>query len=47
MPKKVSQSQNEISEQDYLNMFDNTQNGGIEQQCWAKANIDKFHKSVL
>jgi hypothetical protein len=27
-------------------MFDSTQNGGIEKQCWAKANINKFHKSV-
>ena len=27
-------------------MFDITQNGGIEQQCWAKANINKFYKSV-
>ena len=27
-------------------MFDSTQNGGIEEQCWAKANINKFHKSV-
>ena len=30
-------------------MFDSTQNGGIEKQikqCWAKANISKFHKSV-
>ena len=46
MPKRVSQCQNEISQQDYLNMFDITQNGGIEQQCWAKANINKFYKSV-
>ena len=27
-------------------MFDITSNGGIEKQCWAKANINKFHKSV-
>ena len=27
-------------------MFDTTQNGGIEEQCWAKANINKFHNSV-
>ncbi len=46
MPKRVSECQNEISQQDYLNMFDITQNGGIEQQCWAKANINKFNKSV-
>jgi hypothetical protein len=46
MPKRVSQCQKEISQQDYLNMFDITKNGGIEQQCWAKANINKFYKSV-
>jgi hypothetical protein len=27
-------------------MFDNTDNGGIEERCWAKANINKFNKSV-
>ena len=27
-------------------MFDNTNNGVIEEQCWAKTNINKFHKSV-
>jgi flagellar biosynthesis GTPase FlhF len=44
--KKVSQPQHEIlNQQDYLNMFD-TNNGGIEEQCWAKANINKFNKSV-
>ena len=25
-------------------MFDSTNNGGIEEQCWAKANISKFHR---
>ena len=35
-----------VSQQDYLNMFDNTNIGGIEEQCWAKANINKFDKSV-
>ena len=44
--QRVSQTQSEISQQDYLNMFDSAQNGGIEEQCWAKANINKFHKSV-
>ena len=45
--KKVSQPQHEILiQQDYLNMFDKTNNGGIEEQCWAKANINKFNKSV-
>ncbi|CAB3994683.1 ATP-dependent DNA helicase PIF1, partial [Paramuricea clavata] len=44
--RKVSQPQHEINQLDYLNMFDNTNNGGIEEQCWAKANINKFNKSV-
>jgi hypothetical protein len=44
--RKVSQPQHEINQQDYLNMFDNTNNGDIEEQCWAKANINKFNKSV-
>jgi hypothetical protein len=45
---KVSQPQHEILNQlDYLNiMFDKSKNGGIEEQCWAKANINKFNKSV-
>ena len=30
----------------YLSMFDNTSNGGIEEQCLAKANISKFHNSL-
>ena len=44
--RRASQPDNEISQQDYLNLFDITQNGSIEKQCWAKANINKFHKSV-
>jgi hypothetical protein len=44
--RKLSQPQHEINQQDYLNMFDNTNNGVIEEQCWAKANINKFNKSV-
>ena len=44
--KRVLQPQQEINQQDYLNMFDKINNGGIEEQCWAKANIIKFHKSV-
>ena len=43
-PKRVSQ--HKISQQEYLNTFDIAENGGIEQQSWAKANINKFHKSV-
>ncbi|CAB4011401.1 ATP-dependent DNA helicase PIF1 [Paramuricea clavata] len=35
---RVSQPQHEISQQDYLNMFDITQNGSIEEQSWAKEN---------
>ena len=27
-------------------MFHNTNNGVIEEQCWAKTSINKFHKSV-
>ena len=27
-------------------MFDNTNNGDSEEQCLAKTNINKFHKSV-
>ncbi len=42
----MSQPQNEMDQEAYLNLFDNTNNGGIEEQCWAKANINKFHKSV-
>ncbi len=44
--KVMSQPQQEISQQDYLNAFDTTNNGSIEEQCWAKTNINKFHKSV-
>jgi hypothetical protein len=43
-PDRVSQ--HKISQQEYLNTFDITQNGGIEEQSWAKANINKFYKSV-
>ena len=44
--RKASQLPHEIHKQDYLNMFDVTKFGGIEEQCWAKANMNKFHKSV-
>ncbi len=44
--KIMSQPQQEISQQDYLNLFDTTNSGSIEEQCWAKTNINKFHKSV-
>ncbi len=39
----MPQPSNEISQQDYLNLFDITQNGGIEEQCWAKANKSIKH----
>ena len=35
-----------MNQETYLSMFDNTNNGGIEEQCWAKANISKFHNSL-
>ena len=35
-----------LNQEDYLSMFDNTNNGGIAEQCWAKTNINKFNKSV-
>ncbi len=41
----MSQPRQEISQQDYLNLFDTTNNGSFEEQCWAKTN-NKFHKSV-
>ena len=44
--QRVSQPQPELSQTDYLNLFDITQNGGIEEQCWAKTNISKFNKSM-
>jgi hypothetical protein len=44
--QKKCQPEHEINQQDYLNMFDNTDNGGIEEQCWPKANINKFNKFV-
>ena len=44
--KRVSQLQNEINQQ-YLNMFDNTNNGCIEEQCWAKANINNSVQYIV
>ena len=44
--KVMSQPRQDISQQEYLNLFDTTNNGSIEEQCWAKTNISKFHKSV-
>ena len=39
------QARENLNQQDYLKIFDK-KNGGIEEQCWAKANMNKFHKSV-
>ena len=44
--KRVPQAQSEDNQNDYLTAFDNSENGGIEEQSWAKANINKFHKSM-
>ena len=44
--KSVSQPHSEINQQDYLNTFDIHNNGGIEEQCWANANMNRFHRSV-
>ena len=35
-----------MSQQDYLKEFDIKRNGNIHNQTWAKANINKFYKSV-
>ena len=42
----MSQPHSEINQQGYLNAFDIHNNGGIEDQCWANANMNRFHKSV-
>ena len=34
------------SQNDYLTAFNISENGGIEEQSWAKANIAKFHMSI-
>ena len=44
--RKVSQPPHEINKQEYLKSFDDTKHGGIEKQCWAKANMNNFYKSV-
>ena len=45
--KSVLQPHREVlNQEDYLSMFDNANNGGIAEQCWAKTNINKFNKSV-
>ena len=44
--KKTALQQNQmINQETYLSMF-NTDNGGIKEQCWAKASINKFHNSL-
>ena len=34
------------SQNDYLTAFNISENGGIEEQSWAKTNVNKFHKSI-
>ena len=43
--KRLYQSSGD-SQKEYLTAFDISQDGGIEEQSWAKANINKFHKSM-
>ena len=42
----MSQPHSELNQQDYLSTFDIHNNGGIEDQCWANANMNRFHRSV-
>ena len=42
----MSRPHSVINQQDYLNTFDIHNNGGIEDQCWANANMNRFNKSV-
>lgn len=35
-----------ISKTTYLNEFDALKNGGLHDQCWAKCNMEQFHKSM-
>ena len=45
--KSILQPHREVlNQEDYLSMFDNTNNAGIAEQCWAKTDINKFNKSV-
>ncbi|XP_028408480.1 uncharacterized protein LOC114531038 isoform X1 [Dendronephthya gigantea] len=44
--QKRAKPQHRINQEDYLNLFDISNNGRIGEQCWAKANINKFHKSM-
>jgi hypothetical protein len=39
------QARQNLNQEDYLKILDK-KNSGIEEQCWAKASINKFHKSV-
>ena len=38
--------ENPVNQQVYLKEYDIAKHGSIEEQCWAKANINKFHKSI-
>ena len=44
--KRVSLPQSEKNQNNYLSAFDISENGGIEEQSWAKTNMNKFHKSI-
>ena len=44
LKKKRIYRRSESSQNDYLTAFNISENGGIEEQSWAKANIQKFHK---
>ena len=44
--KPALQQDSIMNREMYLRMFDNTSNGGTEEQCWAKASISKFHNSL-
>ena len=43
--RELSQSHFQTTQQDYLSRFSNLESDRIEEHCWAKANITKFHKS--
>ena len=44
--KSALQQDHMINRETYLSMFNTSNNGGIEEQCWAKANNNKFHNSL-
>ncbi len=38
----LSKQESEINQQEYLNMFDNCQNGSIEEQSWQRSILIGF-----